>query len=289
MKTLLETLTDYQAWMESKKWRPRAIDAYVRELRRFGRWLPVELDKLSQDHVELYQIERRHLSASSLRKTISAVKSWGRWAVKTGLIAANPAEDMEYPRKTAPVPRDLSSDELAIIEQWLDDREPTGNRELVQQRDRLAIILMLYAGLRLSECCDLRWTDIDLGRNMLRVVDGKGGKTRMVPIHARLKAELQEQPKPRSGPVLRNSSKLGGIVSKTLRQTFWRRLARLGLDVSAHQLRHTFATTLLNNGADLMTICELLGHESLDTTRIYLRLETRRKIEAINHLPDRLS
>ena len=281
----VDSLHQYQAWLESRKLSARGIDTYLRDLRRFSEHIgeAATVEEITQEQIEAYQISRRHLSAASLRKTLSALKSWADWAVRRRLIPFNPALDLSFPKRPAALPRALSSTQIDMLERWLDEPSEIA----IYQRDRLAIILMLYAGLRLSECCNLQWADVDMGQRIIWVRHGKGDKDRLIPMHDRL-CEALRSAGPSAGPVLR-SEKGGKLNERTLRQTFYRRLVLIGLDISAHQLRHTFATQLLNAGADLMIISELMGHSSLETTKIYLRVEVKQKLAAISKLPRRMS
>jgi integrase/recombinase XerD len=145
---------------------------------------------------------------------------------------------------------------------------------------------MLYAGLRLSEAANVMWADIDLGTGVLMVQNGKGGKWRMIPIHERLRTILElVPPDERHGAVA--GKKDGTALHYTsLPHIFDRTIPdAVGLDITAHQLRHTFATRLLWAGANIREIQYLLGHKSLATTERYLALEIDQKRAAIDRLP----
>lgn len=277
-----ETLDQFTAWLETRGYRSRGIDTYRRDLCRFAKFVnDIDIADITEFHVMDFQESKRHLSAVSQRKIISALRCWYQWALKRKLVAADMTLDIELPKRPSKLPRALNDEQLRNLESWLDKQESRH----VPQRDYLSIMLMLYAGLRLSECCNLKWSDIDLNHDTIFVQNGKNGKDRLLPLHNRIKAVLL-QSRIRTGYVLQKTN--GSPISRnTLSQTFWRRLADSGIHISAHQLRHTFATTLLNKGADLLTIMELLGHTDLKTTQIYLKLDVRRKHAAILNLPDR--
>ena len=175
--------------------------------------------------------------------------------------------------KDEPLPRCLSSDELALVDEALESRLPLLNVRIAtrRQRDKLAILLMLYAGLRRSEACRADWRNIDLGNATLTVVLGKGRKSRAIPLHARLFTALEAVPvSERRGPVLRplraseaDQSRKRHISANTLMHAFDRWLCDdYGLHISPHMLRHSFAVELLRGGADLRSIQLMLGHTS---------------------------
>lgn len=156
-----------------------------------------------------------------------------------------------------------------------------------RERDVRTILLMLYAGLRLSEAANLRWRNVDLGRGMIRVVDGaKGGRSRAVAAHERLMAAFQRVPgeERRADYAVVGRPDGAPMKPKALAHLFERWLADT-IRISAHQLRHSFATQMLWHGADIRHIQELLGHASLDTTRRYLRLDTDRLRESVDRIP----
>jgi site-specific recombinase XerD len=288
---IADTLDQWLAWLASQKLRPRAVDTYRRELCRIVAWLGTDVTVVELDaaRLALYQAERAHLSASSLRKTLTVVRSYATWCVSVGLREDDPTQRFRWPRKTQPLPRALSSDELACLDRWLTRTPPTLDRVAARllQRDRRIVLLMLYAGLRRAEVADLDWRDVDLGDGSLVVRGGKGGKDRALPLHSRLAAELERTPKQeRRGAVVRSVRGGEKLSHKTIGQLFERRLRAEGLHMSAHQLRHTFATRLLAVGADLRTIQDMMGHESLETTARYLQSDLTLKQAAVRRLPD---
>ncbi len=287
---IAETLDQWVAWLNSQKLRPRAVDTYRRDLRRIVAWLGEDatVAELDAARLALYQAERAHLSASTLRKTLTVVRSYATWCISVGLREDDPTQQFRWPRKTQPLPRALSSDELQRLDTWLTRTLPTLDRVAARllQRDRRIVLLMLYAGLRRAEVVDLDWRDVDLPDGSLIVRGGKGGKDRALPIHPRLAAELARTPKQdRRGAVVRSVRGGGKLSHKTIGQLFERRLREEDLEISAHRLRHTFATRLARV-VDLRTVQELMGHNSLETTARYLETDLRVKQAAVNALPD---
>jgi integrase len=146
---------------------------------------------------------------------------------------------------------------------------------------------MLYAGLGISEAAALRWQDVDLEAGTLWVRDGKCGKDRSLPLHAVLLDELALVPvhERQSDHAVVGNRDGSFRTGKGLDHLFRRWLPRLGISISAHRLRHSFATELLRHKADLLVIRDLLGHESLETTQIYLTADTAQKQAAVDLLP----
>ncbi|HVS13383.1 MAG TPA: tyrosine recombinase XerC [Thermoanaerobaculia bacterium] len=228
-------------------------------------------------------LARRGLGRKSQGRALSAVRGLFRWASREGLVESNPATGIPTPKAPKTLPRHLRPHE---IEALLD--APAGRDGPLAVRDRALLELLYATGLRVSELVSLDWRDLDLDGRVLRVL-GKGGKERMVPFGrqaaAALRAWLQEWDALRAGathpdpgePVWLNYQ--GTRLSvRSVRRVVDRAVeeAALAAGVHPHTLRHTFATHLLEVGADLRSIQELLGHASLSTTQRYTHLDVDR-------------
>ncbi|MCB1055729.1 MAG: tyrosine recombinase XerC [Acidobacteria bacterium] len=234
----------------------------------------------------LASLSRSKLSATSASRSLSAVRSLFRYGCREGHLEANPAQAVRGPKLPKKLPRELRPGE---IEQLLDAAGGDGELGL---RDRALFELLYATGLRVSELVGLDLHDLDLKERSLRVL-GKGRKERMVPfgrtaadavrawlaaweeVRARRPADL---PEPRSGDPLFLNHRGGRLSARSVRRRLDAAVERAALDSCAHPhaLRHSFATHLLENGADLRTIQELLGHSSLSTTQRYTHLELDR-------------
>jgi len=245
---------------------------------------PGEVDPLA---VRSYMaaLARRGSGRRSQGRALSAVRSLFRFACREGLLAANPAQGVPTPKVPQTLPRHLRPGE---IENLLE--APAGD-EPVARRDR-AILELLYAtGLRVGELVSLDWRAVDLSGRALRVV-GKGSKERMVPFGRpaadALRAWLEvwegvrgtalEGPESQSEEPVFLNLRGGRLTDRSVRRVLDRYVgeAAIAAGVHPHTLRHTFATHLLENGADLRAIQELLGHSSLSTTQKYTHLEIDR-------------
>lgn len=285
------TLDSFGAYLAGRKTRPRTIATYHKVVTAFSAWLGGEatIADISADAIGRYQIARSDKAAATIAKDLSGIRAYCRWAIRAKLRHDDPTLELEWPKRIAPLPRALKLRELRQLETILSMPLPILDVKTrhVRQRQNRAIVLMLYAGLRISEVPALDWRDVDLDEAVLVVRDAKGGKDRAVAIHDRILRNLAETPEERQiGAVC---GRLDGrpISYKSMPHIFSDRyLGAFGLKISAHQLRHTFAVQLLRAGADLRTIQTLLGHASLETTQRYLALDVDDKRRAIDKLPD---
>ncbi len=223
---------------------------------------------------------RRGLGRRSQARSLSAIRGLFRFACREGLLADNPAASVRTPKQPSKLPRHLRPGEVeALI-------EAAGGATPLERRDR-AILELLYAtGIRVGELVGLDWPDLDLDSRMARVF-GKGGKERLVPFGRyaaeALSAWRQDWGEVRGGvdsdeePVWLNH-RGGRLSDRSIRRIVDRCVAAAAVagGVHPHTLRHTFATHLLEGGADLRAIQELLGHSSLSTTQRYTHLEIER-------------
>jgi integrase/recombinase XerC len=214
---------------------------------------------------------------STVARALATWRSFSRFCVRRGVIAADPSAGLPFPRLPKRLPRTLPAAELA---QALDRiaGDPSA------PRDRALLELAYSSGLRLSELVGLNHGDLDRGAHVVRV-RGKGRKERIVPVGDaalatldRYLATLAASP---SGPRAEEPlfpGRTGRLTGRTVQRVVRRRLARVanGLGVTPHALRHSFASHLLDRGADLRAIQELLGHASLATTQIYTHVSSSR-------------
>jgi integrase/recombinase XerC len=246
---------------------PHTIRSYRGDLAEFHRFLdearvPVCDVDVGVVRAYLARLQRRGLDTVSVARKLAAIRSWFRFLVRRGVVDRNPAREVRGPRLPRKLVSFLPVDESTVL---LD----TAARDAREQ----AVVEMLYAtGLRASELAGLDLDDVDPGERTVRVV-GKGGKERIVPYGAKAARALERWLGERGserGPLFvnRRGTRLG---VRSIFDIVRRRARRVGLvrRVTPHTLRHTFATHLLDAGADLRTIQELLGHRRLSTTQRY--------------------
>jgi integrase/recombinase XerD len=258
------------------------VESYLRDLRRLGEFAtargvrdPARLTRtLLRDFVFL--LKDLGLSAASIRRGVSAIRTYFGFLVGEGRLTQDPSDRLESPRRGRTLPPTLS---VAEVEKLLASPQV---EEPLAWRDRALLELAYGAGLRVSELCGLGLTDLLLTENLVRIF-GKGGKERLVPIGRSLigavsvylhtKRPALDRGKSK-GRVLLNArgeplSRVGawGVVKRASQR------AGITKRVTPHTLRHSFATHLLEGGADLRAVQEMLGHADLSTTQIYTHVD----------------
>lgn len=285
--TLAALVPDYAAARLARGRMPRGVDRYCDHLRLFITWLSPRATTadLLPAQIDAYVTSRAAWADATRLGALTALRSFCQWAVKQGHMDADPTLAIEWPKRKPHAPRPLSRTELRRLWRILAD-VPTGPRAAVRMhlRNTLAIHLMYFAGLRIAEAAGLRWEHIDTEAGILTVREGKGGKDRSVPICQALTKSLQAAGPKESGPVL-ESNRGGAIGYGGLDHLFARWLAKRGLRITAHRLRHSFATEMLRAGVDLRAIQELMGHSDISTTAIYLLVDVERLRDAVEKLP----
>lgn len=218
------------------------------------------------------------LSAASLRISMVHLKIFFRYLAGKKITAADPAEPLLPPRAEGHLPETLNEHHVRSILESIDISQSLGRRDL-------AILEMFYAsGLRLSELCGARLENLDLDEGFVRVT-GKGGKTRIIPVGGKAREAVQDYLKnERPNMVKQNTSSWiflsirgGSLSPERVREVVKQRAKNAGIEqnVYPHLLRHSFATHLLQNGADLRVIQDMLGHADISTTQIYTHVDQK--------------
>jgi len=261
---------------------PRTVNAYRRDLARVAAFLGKPVGRASVGELETYvaQLRADGLSAATIARRTASARSFFRHQQLVGARTDNPAAAVDLPRRTRRLPRTLSAGEA---ERLIDAAAGVSPRAL---RDRALVELLYGAGLRVSEAVGLDRRGVDLDDRLVRVT-GKGGKERVVPI-GRQAADAVRRYLARGRPHLdrRHRAELflnakGGPLTRAGAFLVLRRLAAAaGLEperVHPHLLRHSFATHLLEGGADLRSVQEMLGHADLATTELYTHVTDARR------------
>jgi len=261
---------------------PRTVEAYRRDLSALTAWLARPPATVTTEELERYVAELRAegLAGSTIARRTAALRSFFRHLVLLGQRTDNPAAELELPRRNRRLPRTLSPGEA---ERLVEAANGVAPRDL---RDRALVELLYGAGLRVSEAVGLDKGGIDLDARIVRCV-GKGDKERIVPV-GRQATEALRRYLSRGRPYLdrRHRPELflnaqGGPLTRAGAFLILRRLAaKAGLEperVHPHLLRHSFATHLLEGGADLRSVQEMLGHADLATTELYTHVSDRRR------------
>ncbi|MEE4638728.1 MAG: tyrosine recombinase XerC [Wenzhouxiangella sp.] len=258
---------------------PATLDAYRRDLERFDRWAGErgleKADDLNQADIRAFAAaeHRRGLSPRSIQRCLSSLRRFFRFLREHGERTDDPTQGVRAPRVPRRLPETLDVDQVMALLDIPDDSE-------LGIRDRAMLELFYGAGLRLSELASLNWNQLDFGEGMVRVM-GKGRKERLVPIgrHAltalgrwrTIHRSLADGGVPRVFTSLTGKPLTTRAIQK--RVAYWSQRQGLDQRVHPHQLRHSFASHILESSGDLRAVQELLGHANLTTTQIYTHLD----------------
>jgi integrase/recombinase XerD len=263
---------------------PHTVRAYAADLSRYLEWAdrcgfsPLEL---THRELRLYlaEMDRAKYSRSTSARRLSSVRSFFRYLMIEGVIVNDPSSVLSTPKSPRGLPKPVPNDVLQQLLLSPDPATPSG------LRDRAVLELMYAAGLRVSETCSLTLAGLDLPQRMVTVI-GKGSKERTVPIHqvaAGLLADYlsiarPQLCRPHSPDNVFLSTRGNRLSEDAVRRMFKRCISSTSgsTAISPHAIRHTFATHLLEGGADLRTVQELLGHVALSSTQIYTHVSVGR-------------
>lgn len=265
---------------------PETIRNYQSDLTQLAGFLaqtqqpprPIQAGEITTESIRayLYWLDRKGEKASSLSRKLACLRSFYRFHLREGSVAKNPAEEIRSPKLPKPLPRVLTKDDANSLMEF-----PEGTSALAL-RDRALLETLYSTGARVSEAVGLNLGDLNLDNGLVQL-RGKGRKERIVPIgDLALRAILAYRASLKvSTPVQQPSAPLflnhrgGRLTTRSVGRLVSRYSSRLaGGAVSPHSLRHSYATHLLDEGADLRSIQEMLGHASLNTTQKYTHLAT---------------
>ncbi len=283
METFIEDFLHYLQY--EKNFSPHTLRTYTQDLESFISFLEEKglnsFKQVTSEHIRSYLVEMmRRYKCRTVSRRLSALRSFFKYLLKKGKIERQPTEAIFNPKLSRNLPHFLTVDEtFALLKTPKED-------DVLSKRDK-AILELLYAtGMRVSELAGLNLEDIDLKEGIIRVY-GKGRKERLVFLGEPAKRALEAYLKERPG-LLRNNSKAVFLSAKGTRLTtrsVHRIVKKYGMlggickNIYPHLLRHSFATHLLNQGADLRTVQELLGHANLGTTEKYTHVTVERLME----------
>jgi integrase/recombinase XerC len=239
----------------------------------------------------LAKLGEHHYSAATMARKIATLRSFYKWADRRGLVSGNPMVVIRTPRQGKRLPKAISIEHVERLLSAPDENDVLG------MRDRAMLETLYSTGIRVSELVGLNEEDLDLPGEALRI-RGKGRKERIVPLGAHALAAIRRYGEmltrdPRFAPAAGSERRARAffvnkhgrrLSSRSVRRKLDKYLKMVGLDpsISPHTLRHSFATHLLDNGADLRSVQELLGHQSLSTTQVYTHLTSQRLQNAYN-------
>lgn len=288
MRTLLEEFDEYLALERGRSEHTRR--AYLSDLRSLLAFLasrggPTDISGLTLPVLRSWLASQAAAGAArtTLARRTSAVKTFTAWAARRGVLAGDPAARLQVPKARRSLPavlrQDQALDAMAAAKSGAQQGDP------VALRDQLIVELLYATGIRVSELCGLDVDDVDMPRRLLRVT-GKGNKQRTVPFGEPAQAALTvwlSRGRPQmatatSGPALLLGSRGGRLDPRQARTVVHQTVAAVdgAPDIGPHGLRHSAATHLLEGGADLRVVQELLGHSTLATTQLYTHVTVAR-------------
>lgn len=288
LKKWNEIARSYRTYIRlEKQLSPNSVESYMRDLGQFAHFILRMYDvpprKVEQQMIEHYMqwLFEKGREKSSQARYLSGIKSFFNFMLLEEMIETSPAELVEAPKAGRQLPDTLSTEEIDTMIGLIDQSSTKG------LRDRAILELLYSCGLRVTELCDLKLSDLFFGEGYIRII-GKGDKQRLVPISsvARTRIQLymdqtQEQHQKEDTLFLNNRGKrlTRVMIFNIIKQAAQR--AGIEKSISPHTFRHSFATHLLQGGANIRQVQELLGHENILTTEIYTHLDN-------NHLSQKM-
>ena len=262
------------AYLHTRNYSPHTIENYGRDLRRFFAPLQKALRAVSWRDIEhfMQQQHQAQLAATTINRRLHALKHFFDYLVmERQTLVTNPVKPSHLLRQGRPLPKKLSQDQVRLL-----------FTQITNPLDHALYLLMLRCGLRVSEVARLRRSDLDWEQQSLRIDRGKGRKDRVVYVSAdalaALRTCLAARPAAVPGEVLFWNQKRPhrALSSKGMQKKMERYAKAAGIKASCHSLRHTFASNLLEEGAEVLSIKELLGHASMESSERYAKLSNQR-------------
>ncbi|OPL09321.1 MAG: recombinase XerD [Firmicutes bacterium ML8_F2] len=287
MQRQLESYTNYL--VVEKGLSANTLESYKRDLVKFIDFMKInniiKPEEVNRDALNLFimELRKKGRATSTISRCMASIRSFFNFLLNEGVIDYNPALDLESPRIEKKLPRVLTTKEVDLL---LCQPKPGEQHAL---RDRAMLELLYASGIRVSELIDLNLSDFNPEVGYLRC-RGKGMKERIVPIGSIAINHVNEYLNNCRNKLLRKNGEVALFVNhhgaRLTRQGFWKilkkyaRKSNINGEITPHTLRHSFATHLIENGADLRSVQEMLGHSDISTTQIYTQI-TRRKIREV--------
>ena len=287
-------LTDYEYYLRMERaMSPNTVASYCSDIQKFLAVCEVDADKVQPDDILQYLSTSKKVSERSQSRFLSALRSFYDWMQIEGYMSENPCDRVDMPKLGVYLPSVLSVQEVEAVINSIDRSDWIGSRDK-------AILEVLYGcGLRVSEAVGLRISGLYLDEGFIRII-GKGNKERLIPLGdmacnaVRAYLDVRPQPADPQSDDLLFLNRFGKSFSRVSMFKLIKKqalIAGVSKEISPHTFRHSFATHLVENGADLRVVQEMLGHESITTTEIYTHIEAatwqkdiREKIENVLNL-----
>lgn len=282
-------IVDFTEYLRNeKKSSENTVLSYGRDLRGFCRFMKeagvTDPAKVNRTNVMayVYELQKQHKAGATVSRNIASLRSFFQFLQRKGRMTENPAADLELPKVEKKIPEILSLEKVELLLE-----QPSGAEEK-EIRDKAMLELLYATGIRVTELISLKTADVNL---MLEYIHcGSGAKRRIIPIGAQAKVSLRRYlEEVRTGMILHPEEEVLFVNCNgrpMTRQGFWKiiksyaKKAGIEEDITPHMLRHSFAAHLIENGADLRSVQEMLGHSDISTTQIYTKL-TNQKLKNV--------
>jgi len=294
---MYEYLEKYRAYLQNERYySPHTINNYTKDILEYLKYLEQDNITLTNTGLNLarnyaYTLANKNLKPTSINRKLSSIRNFYRFLITQEVVKSNPFDAIETIKIEKKLPNYLYLDDLETLFNSIDQSTPLGVRNY-------CLLELLYGtGIRVSELCNIKLHDIDFYNNNI-LITGKGNKQRYVPIHQSLREVLITYLNFARNELLKDSDEIvdnlfvnhrgGPLTSRGVRDILKNLVNESGLNVkiSPHVLRHSFATHMLDYGADLRSVQKLLGHENLSTTQIYTHVSKEKLKESyLQHHP----
>lgn len=282
-KVVFYEISDFKYHLKQLRLSDNTIDAYISDLLQYEEFMYKyeqieDVNDISRENVNKYiqSLKRKNLSKTTINRKIIAIKDFHKFLLKENITKENPTEKIDNQKPDKALPTVLSVDEINKMISSINGEEP------LDIRNRAMMELLYAAGLRISELLDLKQENVHLREKYIIVKEGKGNKDRYIPIGEMAVVSLRkyrEEVRPLIAQKGVNNLFVNYKGEPMTRQAVFKYIKKLAEDngitktISPHTIRHSFATHLLEGGADLRVVQELLGHEDISTTQIYTHLD----------------
>jgi integrase/recombinase XerD len=264
-----------------------SLEAYASDLERFNKFLgePFAVPEAETLHRYMDQLSREGLGSRSVARHVTTLRNFFGYLLREAVIAEDPSEHLRHPKQWQTIPKFLNLEQIECLIKAIDVSRPNG------LRDRAMLELLYASGLRVTELCRLGLRDLNLEMGVLRTT-GKGNKQRLVPVGKAAVLAVRAYLETGRPAMLKGRASrylfISGRGTCLTRQAFWKLLAgharKAGIfhGITPHVLRHSFATHLLEGGADLRSVQVMLGHADISTTQIYTHVMRSRLREVVD-------
>lgn len=286
---MLQRINEFVDYLTNvKRASKNTIASYKRDLLKLNKFLTdldcIEIDEVTSTNLNSYvlMIEKQGMSTATVSRNIASVKAFFLYLLKQGVVSEDPSETLKPPKIEKKAPMILTIEEINLL---LEQPSGTTPKEV---RDKAMLELLYATGMRVSELINLKVDDVNLSMNYLQCHDEN--KDRIIPFTNETKEALEKYLKSARGVMCKDEQNFlftNCQGSPMTRQGFWKIIkyysAKAGIkkDITPHTIRHSFAMHLVNNGADLKSVQEMLGHSDISTTQIYMKANVNTKLKEV--------